>query len=72
MAGGSPLLSLASGREALLEGLVLGLPGPVNEESAEQARTGADAGAEPGVARHCANYRTAAGADGRAAKRPRC
>jgi hypothetical protein len=65
----SPLLSLPSGRQTLLEGCVLGLPGPINEQPAEQAGTGADAGAEPGVARHRANYRTAAGADGRAAKR---
>ena len=65
----SPLLSLPSGRDALLKGPVLGLPGPIDEQPAEQARTGADAGAEPGVARHRANYRTAAGADGRAAKR---
>ena len=60
----SPLLSLPSGRDALLKGPVLGLPGPIDEKPAEQARTGADAGAEPGVARHRANYRTAAGADG--------
>src|SRR5436305_375356 len=62
--GRSPLLSLPSGRQTLLEGCVLGLPRPVDEQPAEQARTGADAGAEPGVARHRANYRTAAGADG--------
>ena len=65
-AASAPLLS---GCETLLEGLVLGLPRPVDEQPAEQARTGADAGAEPGVARHRANYRTAAGADGRAANR---
>ena len=65
-AASAPLLS---GCETLLEGLVLSLAGSVNEKPAEQARTGADAGAEPGVARHRANYRTAAGADGRAANR---
>jgi len=63
---------LPSGRDALLKSPVLGLPRPIDEQPAEQARTGADAGAEPGVAGHRANYRTAAGADGRAAKRPRC
>ena len=65
-AASAPLLS---GCVTLLEGLVLGLPGPVDKQPAEQARTGADAGAEPGVARHRANYRTAAGADRRAANR---
>jgi hypothetical protein len=65
-AASAPLLP---GGETLLEGLVLGLPRPVDEQPAEQARTGADAGAQPGVARHRANYRAAAGADGRAAKR---
>src|SRR5262249_54355354 len=60
----APLTSLSSGREARLEGLVLGLPGPIDEQSAEQARSSADAGAEPGIAADRANYRAAPGADG--------
>src|SRR5271163_4595400 len=64
-----PLLSLPSGRETLLEGCVLGLSRPINEQPAEQAGTGADSSAEPGIAGDRANYRAAAGADGRAAKR---
>ena len=38
-AASAPLLS---GGETLLEGLVLGLPGPIDEKPAEQARTGAE------------------------------
>jgi hypothetical protein len=64
-----PLKSLSSGRDALLEGPILGLPGLIEEESAEQTRTGADAGAEPGIAGDRANGRAAAGADGRAGQR---
>jgi hypothetical protein len=64
-----PLTSLSSGRDALLEGPILGLPGLIDEKPAEQARTGADAGAEPGIAGDRANYRAAAGADGRAGQR---
>jgi hypothetical protein len=58
----APLTPLSSGRDSRLEGLVLGLPGPIDEQSAEQARTGADAGVEPGIAADRANYRAAAGA----------
>ena len=65
-AASAPLLS---GGETLLEGCVLRAAALIDEQPAEQARTGADAGAEPGVARHRTNYRTAAGADGRAANR---
>jgi len=64
-----PLTPLSSGRDARLEGLVLSLPGPIDKQSAEQARTGADAGAEPGIAADRANYRAAAGADGRTGQR---
>jgi hypothetical protein len=65
----APLTPLSSGRDARLEGLVLSLPGPIDKQSAEQARTGADTGAEPGIATDRANYRAAAGADGRAGQR---
>jgi hypothetical protein len=58
-----------SGRKTLLEGCILGLPGPIDEKPAEQAGTGADPGAEPGVAADCANYRAAAGPDGRPSQR---
>jgi hypothetical protein len=64
-----PLTPLSSGRDARLEGLVLGLPGPIDEQSAEQARTGADAGAEPGIAADRTNDCAAAGADDRAGQR---
>jgi hypothetical protein len=64
-----PLTSLSSGRDALLEGPILGLPGLIDEKPAEQTRTGADAGAEPGIAGDRANYCTAAGADGCAGQR---
>src|SRR5215469_6017264 len=63
-ARGAPLTPLSSGRDARLEGLVLSLPGPIDEQSAEQARPGADAGAEPGIAADRANNRPASGADG--------
>jgi hypothetical protein len=36
-----PLTSLSSGRDALLEGPILGLPGLIEEKPAEQARAGA-------------------------------
>jgi hypothetical protein len=62
-------MSLSSGRDALLEGPILGLPGLIDEKPAEQTRTGADAGAEPGIPGDRANYRAAAGADGRAGQR---
>jgi hypothetical protein len=65
----APLTPLSSGRDARLEGLVLSLPGTIDKQSAEQARTGADAGAEPGIAADRANYRAAAGADGRTGQR---
>jgi hypothetical protein len=64
-----PLTSLSSGRDALLEGPILGLPGLIEEEPAEQARTGAGSRSEPGIAGDRANYRAAAGADGRAGQR---
>jgi len=64
-----------SGDKTLLKGLVLGLPGPVNEKPSEQARTGADAGAEPGVtgngANCCATPRAYGGAAQRALLRRR-
>jgi hypothetical protein len=58
--------SLSSGRDARLEGLVLSLPRPIDKQSAEQARTGADAGAEPGITGDRAYCGAAAGADSRA------
>jgi hypothetical protein len=59
-----PLTPLSPGRDARLEGLVLRLPGPIDEQSPEQARSGADAGAEPGIAANRANYRATPSADG--------
>jgi hypothetical protein len=58
-----------AGGVSFLEGCILGLTGPIDEKPAEQARTGADAGAEPGIAADRANYRAAAGPDGRAGQR---
>src|SRR5208282_4226342 len=45
-----PLTSLSSGRDALLEGPILGLSGLIEEQPAEQARTGAGSRSEPGIA----------------------
>ena len=56
---------MSSGK-TLLEGPILGLPGLIEEEPAEQARTGAGSRSEPGIATDRAKYRAAAGADGRA------
>ena len=59
---------MSSGK-TLLEGPILGLPGLIEEEPAEQARTGAGSRSEPGISADRANYRAAAGADGRAGQR---
>jgi hypothetical protein len=64
-----PLTSLSSGRDALLEGPILGLPGLIEEKPAEQARAGAGSRSEPGIAADRANYGAAAGADRRAGQR---
>ena len=63
-----PLTSLSSGRDALLEGPILGLPGLIEEQPAEQARAGAGSRSEPSIAADRANYRAAAGADCRASQ----
>jgi hypothetical protein len=42
----------------------LGLPGLVDEKSAEQPRTGADAGTEPGISADRTDNSAAAGANG--------
>jgi hypothetical protein len=39
-----PLTSLSSGRDALLEGPILGMPGLIEEKPAEQARAGSRSG----------------------------
>jgi hypothetical protein len=59
-----------SGHEALLEGCILGLPGPIDEKPAEESRTRARGGTETGVPADRANYRAAACADRRAGQRP--
>ena len=64
-----PLTSLSSGRDALLEGPILGLPGLIEEKPAEQARSGPGGRTEPGVPADRAKHRAAAGADGRAGQR---
>ena len=64
-----PLTSLSSGRDALLEGPILGMPGLIEEKPAEQARAGAGSRSEPGIAADRANYGAAAGADRRAGQR---
>src|SRR6516162_508296 len=51
------LTSLSSGRDALLEGPILGLPGLIEEQPAEQARAGAGSRSEPSIAADRANYR---------------
>ena len=63
----SPLLA---GREALLEGGVLGLPGAINEKSADQPCSRPGDSSEPGIPADGANHRAAARADGRAGQRP--
>ena len=65
----NPLSALLSGGKALLEGGILSLAGPVDEKSPEEARTRADAGAEPGIAGNGANCGAAARADGGASQR---
>ena len=64
-----PLTSLSSGRDALLEGSILGLPGLIEEKPAEQARSRPGSRTEPRVPADRAKYRAAAGADGRAGQR---
>jgi hypothetical protein len=64
-----PLKSLSSGGDALLEGSILGLPGLIEEEPAEQARTGPGSRTESRVPADRAKYGAAAGADGRAGQR---
>jgi hypothetical protein len=61
--------ALLSGREALLKGLILGLPRPINKKPAKQPCARADSGAKPGIARDRTDCRTASGADGRAGQR---
>ena len=65
----SPSSALLSGGKALLEGGILSLAGPVDEESPEEARASADAGAEPSIAGNGTNCRAAARADGGAGQR---
>ena len=64
-----PLTSLSSGRDALLEGSILGLPGLIEEKPAEQARSRPGSRTEPRVPTDRAKYGAAAGADGRAGHR---
>jgi hypothetical protein len=64
-----PLKSLSSGRDALLEGSILGLPGLIEEKPAEQARSCPGCRTEPRVPADRAKYGAAAGADGRAGQR---
>jgi hypothetical protein len=64
-----PLTSLSSGRDALLEGSILGLPGLIEEKPAEQARSRPGSRTEPRVPTDRAKYGAAAGADGRAGQR---
>jgi hypothetical protein len=64
-----PLTPLSSGREARLEGLVLGLPGPIDEKAAEQTGPRPSRGTEPGIAADRTKDCAAAGADGRAGQR---
>jgi hypothetical protein len=52
-----------------LEGPILGLPGLIEEKPAEQAGSCASGGTEPGITADRAEYRAAAGADGRAGQR---
>src|SRR5215510_1320756 len=58
--------TLLPGHETLLKSPILGLPGLIDQQSAEQTCPRADSGAEPRVARNRTDCRTAAGADGRA------
>jgi hypothetical protein len=64
-----PLTSLSSGRDALLEGSILGLPGLIEEKPAEQARSRPGSRAESRVPTDRAKYGAAAGADGRSGQR---
>jgi hypothetical protein len=64
-----PLLACSAGRDALLEGSILGLPGLIEEKPAEQARSRPGSRTEPSVPTDRAKYGAAAGADGRAAQR---
>ena len=52
-----------------MERSVLRAPGLVDKQSAEQAGSRPDPGAQPRVAPDCAYYRAAAGADGHAGER---
>jgi hypothetical protein len=61
--------ALLSGREPLLEGCILSLPGPINQKPAEQPRARPGGGPETSVPADRANYRAAAGADSRAGQR---
>src|SRR6516165_3005526 len=62
-----PLTALSSGRDALLEGPILGLLGLIEEKPAEQARSGPGSRSEPGIAADRAKYRAAAGRAGQRA-----
>jgi hypothetical protein len=59
-----------AGRDALLEGGVLGLSGAINEKSADQPCSRPGDSSEPGIPADGANHRAAASADGRAGQRP--
>jgi hypothetical protein len=58
-----------SGGKTLLEGLVLGLPGPIDEKPADQPRARPSGCTEPGIAADRAKYRATTRADGRAGQR---
>jgi hypothetical protein len=58
-----------SSRETLPEGVVLSLPGPLDEKPSEQPRARPGGRTEAGVPADRANYRAAACADRRAGQR---
>jgi hypothetical protein len=60
---------LLSGCETLPEGLVLGLPGSVDEKPAQQPCARPGGCTEPGIPADGANYGAAARADGRTRQR---
>jgi hypothetical protein len=60
---------LSSGRDALLEGPVLGLPGPINEKPADQPCARPGGRTEPGIPADGAKDRADAGARSGASKR---
>jgi hypothetical protein len=58
-----------SGREALLKGRILSLPGPIDQKPADKPRTRPGGRTEPGIAADSANYRATAGANRSAGQR---